>query len=70
MEHLKALADDIGKRKIDRAREASIEEKLLSGPRLFKLSCEAIKAGLRLDYPEADEAELHNLLIQRVYGKL
>lgn len=63
------LSSSIEERKILRAREASIEEKLLDGPRLFRLSCEAVKAGLRLDYPEADEERIHELLIERVYGK-
>ena len=44
-----------------------MEEKMLDGPRLFRMSCQAIKAGLRLDHPDATEAELHQLLIERVY---
>lgn len=68
METLEALAQAIDRRKTQRAREATLEEKLLDGPRLFRLSCEAIKAGLRLDHPEADETEIHRLLIERVYG--
>ncbi len=63
----KSLIRDIDARKIGRARKASIEEKMLDGPRLFRMSCEAIKAGLRLDEPEATEDELHALLIERVY---
>ncbi len=62
------LAKAIEERKINRAQAASMEEKMLDGPRLFRLSCEAVKAGLRLDYPEADEDEIHRLLIERVYG--
>ena len=62
------LAEAIDKRKIDRAQAASMEEKMLDGPRLFRLSCEAIRAGLRLDHPDADEDEIHRLLIKRVYG--
>ena len=62
------LVEDIERRKLALAREASIEEKLLDGPRLFRLSCEAIKAGLRMDFPEADEAAIHRHLIERVYG--
>lgn len=46
---------------------ASMEEKMLDGPRLFRLSCQAIKAGLLLDHPDADEERLHQLLIERVY---
>lgn len=69
MQPLETLIQEIDSRKIGRARRASMEEKLLDGPRLFRLSCEAIKAGLRLDFPEATEAELQALLIERVYGR-
>lgn len=68
MDDLKALADNIEERKLQRARAASIEEKLLDGPRLFKMACEAMKAGLRLDHPGASEEEIHQRLIERVYG--
>ena len=57
----------IDARKIERAKKASMEEKMLDGPRLFRLLCQAIKAGLRLDHPEADDEKLHQLLIERVY---
>jgi hypothetical protein len=63
----KELIRAIDSRKIERAQEASMEEKMLDGPRLFRMSCQAIKAGLRLDHPDASEAELHQLLIERVY---
>lgn len=63
------LIRDIEKRKIQRAKEASIEEKLLDGSRLFKLSCEAMKAGLRLDYPDATEEEIHEKLRIRLYNR-
>ena len=68
MEGAKELIRAIDARKIERTKEASMEEKMLAGPRLFRLSCEAIKAGLRPDFPDADEEELHQLLIERVYG--
>ena len=68
MSSIETLAREIDERKTRRAREATLEEKLLDGPRLFRMSCEAIKAGLRLDHPEADEEEIHRLLIERVYG--
>lgn len=68
MNDLKALADNIEERKLQRARAASIEEKLLDGPRLFKMACEAMKAGLRLDHPGACEEEIHQRIIERVYG--
>ena len=42
---------------------------MLDGPRLFRMSCEAIKGGQRLDHPDASEDELHALLIERVYQR-
>ena len=63
------LIREIDERKLERAREASMEEKILDGPRLFRMSCEAIKAGLRLDHPGASEEELHSLLLERVYKR-
>ena len=68
MNDIESLATEIERRKVARARAASMEEKLLDGPRLFRLSCEAMKAGLRIDHPEANETEIHDLLIERVYG--
>ena len=64
----KDLIQAIDARKFEQAREASMEEKMLDGPRLFRMSCQAIKAGLRLDHPDATETELHRLLIERVYS--
>ena len=66
---VQALTRDIQERKTKRAQEASVEEKMLDGPRLFKMSCEAVKAGLRIDHPNATEEEIHKLLIKRVYKK-
>lgn len=65
----KALIRDIDRRRLQRACEASMEEKILDGPRLFRLSCQAVKAGLRLDHPSATEEELHALLLARVYQR-
>ncbi|MEM7699343.1 MAG: hypothetical protein AAF236_13175 [Verrucomicrobiota bacterium] len=62
------LAKSIEARKLERAKAASMVEKILDGPRLFRLSCEAIKAGLRIDHPDANEDQIHDLLIERVYG--
>ena len=69
MDAAENLVQDIDARKIARAREASMEEKILDGPRLFRMSCEAAKAGLRLDHPDASENEIQALLIERIYKR-
>ena len=69
MNEIAALAKEIECDKIARARAASIEEKLLDGPRLFATACEAARAGIRIHYPDADDAEVERLLWQRVYNR-
>ncbi len=52
--------------KVRQARAMSEEERVLSGPRLFAGVCDRMKEGLRDERPDADEAEIHRLLIQRL----
>jgi hypothetical protein len=52
--------------KVRQARAMSEEERVLAGPRLFAGVCERMKEGLRDDNPDADEAEIHDLLLQRL----
>jgi hypothetical protein len=66
---IETLARDIDASKLARARQASMEEKMLDGPRLFRLSCQAMKAGIRMDHPKATEEELQKLLIKRIYKR-
>jgi hypothetical protein len=40
---------------------------ILAGAQLFKLSCESVKAGLRIDHPDADESQIHELMLERIY---
>jgi hypothetical protein len=68
MDEIAVLAKEIERGKVARARAASIEEKILDGPRLFATACEAARAGIRVHYPDADESEVENILWRRVYG--
>jgi len=68
MEGIAELARQIDRDKIARAREASIEEKLLDGPRLFSLACESMKAGIRVRHPNASDGEIAKALWERNYG--
>lgn len=69
MDEIAALAKEIERGKIARARTATIEEKLLDGPRLFATACEAARAGIRIHYPDADEAQVERLLWERIYAR-
>lgn len=49
-----------------RARRMSPEEKLLAGARLFDYACQITMAGIRHQFPEADEQRVHEILMQRL----
>ena len=59
-------ADDLYWEEVEAARRQSIEEKLLAGPELFELACEFMRAGIRLQFPDADEVQANEILEQRL----
>jgi len=63
------LADGIRAEKIERAKAASIEDKLLDGPRLFAQACEAMRAGLRVLRPGIGEEEIEAAIWKRNYTR-
>ena len=60
------LADAIYRERVLRARRTPPEERIMEGPRLFDYACAITLAGLRSENPKATEAELHQLLRQRL----
>jgi hypothetical protein len=63
---MQELIDDIYREKILRARQMSPEEKLLGGADLFEMSCEIMKAGIRHQFPDADETRVREILRERL----
>lgn len=59
------MSDELYLEKVLRARAMSGEEKLLAGLQLFEFDCEVMKAGIRHQYPDADEAEVLARLRER-----
>lgn len=51
---------------IERYRQMTGEERVRIGFDLFKLACEVTRAGIRSQYPEADEAAVNRLLSERL----
>lgn len=49
-----------------RAREQPPTEKLLAGPELFDMVCRIMADGIRNEEPEADEARVKQVLIERL----
>ena len=66
MEPLKELADALYRERLERARRMSPEEKLAAGPKLFAEVCERMRAGIRQQFPDADEQTVQATLIRRV----
>jgi hypothetical protein len=59
------LIDAIYREKVLRARRMPADEKLLDGPRLFSTAMVWSKAGIRAQHPEADDAQVLEILRQR-----
>jgi len=59
------LIDDIYREKVLRARSVPMAEKILAGPRLYAYACEAVRAGVRSQHPEATPEELELLIRER-----
>jgi hypothetical protein len=66
MKYAAATADAIWLTKVRQARAMSEEERVLAGPRLFAGVCERMKEGLRDQNPEANEPEIHRLLLRNL----
>jgi hypothetical protein len=65
MEPSKDLIDAIYRERVLRARRMSLEEKFLAGPALFERSCRIMMAGIRDEYPDADEGRVQEILAER-----
>jgi hypothetical protein len=66
MKPTQELIDALYREEVIRARRSSPEQKLLSGPRLFDWACEMTKAGIRVQFPDADEQRVLEILKQRL----
>ena len=52
--------------KVARARQTPPEQKILDGPQLFASVCRRMKEGIRMQFPDADEARVHEILLERL----
>ncbi len=65
MQPTKDLADAIFRDRVQKARRMSPEDKLLGGARLFDRACRLMTAGIRPQFPEADERRVQDILRER-----
>ncbi|MBC7817396.1 MAG: hypothetical protein IAG10_10945 [Planctomycetaceae bacterium] len=66
MDDIKELADEIYADRLRRARERRPMLKLLDGFDLFDEVCGRMRAGIRAQFPSADETEVEGILQARI----
>ena len=66
MSNIPQLIDDIHRRRVERARRMTPDEKFEAGERLFLMACEVTKDGIRDANPELSEVEVMTVLRQRL----
>jgi hypothetical protein len=60
------LIDDIYRERVERARRMSPEAKLWAGIELFEYAAEITKAGIRNQFPDADEEQVLKIFRDRL----
>lgn len=63
---IRRLADEIYRERVLRARRTPPEQKLMLGAILFDYACGITVSGIRAQFPEADDAEVHRILCERL----
>jgi hypothetical protein len=63
---IQELADAIYREKLERARQMSPAERLLAGPQLFDMASEWVKAGIRTQFPDADDTAVERIFRERL----
>ena len=66
MDNIKELADEIYVDRLQRARQRRPMLKLLDGFELFDEACGRMRAGIRADFPDADQKEVEVVLHARI----
>lgn len=61
-----ALAEELYRERVVRARRMRPEEKLLAGEELFEYACSITMVGIRNQFPDASEEECRQILQQRL----
>ena len=65
-ESLQKLMDDIDRERVERARTTPYSEKFLAGFQLFQRAIALMTAGVRAQFPNADENEIQRIVDERL----
>lgn len=66
MDNIKELANEIYADRLDRARARRPMLKLLDGFELFDEACQRMRAGIRNQFPAANDADVERILHERI----
>ena len=66
MEPTKELADALFRDKVEMAKRMSLGERLESGIELFEFAADVSRAGIRHQFPKADDTEVERMLRERI----
>jgi hypothetical protein len=66
MESIKELAEDIFRTRVLRARQESPGQKLFDALELFDFACGWTEAGIRAQFPDANDEEVKRILRERL----
>ena len=66
MQPTRELIYDIYRERVLRARGTAPEQKFFDGAQLFERACRIMAAGIRNQFPEADEEKVDEILVQRL----
>ena len=66
MQPTQELIDDIYRERVLRARRTPPDVKFFDGPELFERACRIMAAGIRNQFPDADEAKVDEILGERL----
>ena len=58
--------EDLLREQVEAARSQTRGEKLIAGIELFKLSCEFMRAGIRIQHPNATDEQVFNMIEARL----
>jgi hypothetical protein len=66
MEPTPELIRQIQESKIASARRMTFEQRFLAGPELFEFACEVSRDGIRMQFPDADDQRVEQILRERI----
>lgn len=66
MQPTRRLIDLLETEDVERARQMSFAEKFMAGAELFEHACAISRAGIRMQHPDFDEAQIETELRRRL----